>query len=149
MRLTGNKRRVIAAEDDRRRPVTSTARGSYHLEILATARALSAMVKSVSPDEFYWQEAHYDQDSRQGRELLFLMANHEWVRATSEIVDITRSDAIETAIKIDLDLSQISHEAFRARTGRLWLPVAVLPPEAVRSGADLPPEAPPSGSHSN
>jgi len=84
------------------------------------------MVKAVNLDEFYWQEAHYDRDSRQGRELLFLMANHEWVRATSEMVDISRSDAVETTIKIDVDLSQITHEAFRKRTGRIWLPVSIL-----------------------
>ena len=86
------------------------------------------MVETVSAEEFSWQEAHYDRDSRQGRELLFLMANHEWIRATSEIVGITRSDAVETTIKVDVDLGQITHEAFRNRTGRpIWLPVAVLP----------------------
>ena len=98
-------------------------------DVLQMARDLRDMVESVNPDEFSWQEAHYDRDSRQGRELLFLMANHEWVRATSEIADIMRSDAIETTIKIDVDLSQIAHEAFRARKGRIWLPVAVLPPQ--------------------
>ena len=93
------------------------------------AKDLRDKVKSVSLDEFYWQESHYDHDSRQGRELLFLMANHEWVRATSEIIDIKRSDAIETTIKIDVDLTQITHEAFRKRADRLWLPIAILPPE--------------------
>ena len=83
----------------------------------------------MSPDEFYWQESHYDHDSRRGRELLFLMANYEWVRATSEIIDVMRSDTIETTIKIDVDLTQITHEAFRKRTDRLWLPIAILPPE--------------------
>jgi hypothetical protein len=39
-----------------------------------------------------------------------------------------RSDAIETTIKIDIDLEQITHEAFRHRGGQLWLPVVVLPP---------------------
>lgn len=61
------------------------------------------------------------------------MANHEWVRATSEIVNITRSDAVETAIKIDIDLGQVTHEAFRKRTGPIWLPIAVLPPYADHS----------------
>jgi hypothetical protein len=81
----------------------------------------------VEPDEFYWQDSHYDHDSAGGRELLFLIANHEWVRATSETIDISRSDVIETTIKIDIDLSQITHEAFRQRHGRHWLPVTVLP----------------------
>lgn len=109
-------------------PADAAARESDAREVFHLARRLSEMVESVSSDEFYWQETHYDHDSRQGRELLFLMANHEWVRATSEIVDITRSDAIETTIRIDVDLSQITHEAFRKRTERLWLPVTVLPP---------------------
>jgi hypothetical protein len=108
----------------------SEARASDDQIVYELAKDLREKVESVSPDEFYWQESRYDHDSRQGRELLFLMANHEWVRATSEIIDIKRSDAIETMIKIDVDLSQITHEAFRKRPERLWLPIAVLPPEA-------------------
>jgi hypothetical protein len=91
------------------------------------------MIEMVSAEEFSWQEAHYDQDSRQGRELLFLMANHEWVRATSEVTDITRSDAVETTIKVDIDFSQVTHEAFRKRTEPIWLPIAVLPPSKDHS----------------
>jgi hypothetical protein len=104
------------------------------VKVLGKAQDLRLMVDSVTPDEFYWQEAHYDHDSRLGRELLFLMANHEWARATSEIVDITRADEIQTTIKVEFDLSQITHEAFRKRTGRLWLPLAVLPPQ-IEQGA--------------
>ena len=107
----------------------STTRADDDQMVYKLAKDLREKVRSVSPDEFYWQESHYDHDSRQGRELLFLMANYEWVRATSEIIDITRSDAIETTIKIDVDLTQITHEAFRKRTGRRWLPIAMLPPE--------------------
>jgi hypothetical protein len=88
------------------------------------------MVELVTAEEFHWQEAHYDHDSEQGRELLFLIANHEWVRATSEIVDVVRSDVIETTIKTDIDLGQIKHEAFRGKSGRVWLPIAVLPPQS-------------------
>jgi hypothetical protein len=102
-------------------------------KVVRTARDLRDMVEAVRSEEFYWQEAHYDHDSRQGRELLFLMANHEWARATSEIIDIARSDAIETTIKIDVDLGQVTHEAFRKRTGPIWLPVAVLPPYSDHS----------------
>src|SRR6266568_3078369 len=110
--------------------VQASARALEAKAVLRMAEDLQALVEMVNLDEFYRQERHYDHDSRQGRELLFLMANHEWVRTTSEMVDISRSDAVETTIKIDIDLSRISHEAFRARTGRLWLPVAILPPEA-------------------
>jgi hypothetical protein len=100
--------------------------------VRGSARDLRIMVESVSPDEFFWQEAHYDHDSREGRKLLFLMANHEWVRATSEIIDITRADELQTMIKVDIDLGQITHEAFRRKTGKLWLPVAVLPPQTEK-----------------
>jgi hypothetical protein len=96
--------------------------------VLELAEDLRRKVLMVEPDEFYWQDSHYDHDSAGGRELLFLIANHEWVRATSETIDISRSDVIETTIKIDIDLSQITHEAFRQRHGRHWLPVTVLPP---------------------
>ena len=90
------------------------------------------MVGLVTADEFHRHEDRYDHDSGKGRELLFLIANHEWVRGTSENVDIDRSDAIETALKIDVDLRQITHETFRRRTGRLWLPVTVLPQQTVQ-----------------
>ena len=107
----------------------SAARAEDDQVVYELAKDLREKVRSVSPDEFYWQESHYDHDSRRGRELLFLMANYEWVRATSEIIDVIRSDTIETTIKIDVDLTQITHEAFRKRTDRLWLPIAILPPE--------------------
>lgn len=130
MRLTGRPRHVNTADAEGARGI---ARPPGADAIVATARKLRRMVEAVSAEEFSWQEAHYDRDSRQGRELLFLMANHEWVRATSEIVNITRSDAVETTIKIDIDLGQVTHEAFRNRTGPIWLPIAVLPPYADHS----------------
>ena len=92
------------------------------------ARKLNYLIGQITPEEFRWQDANYDRDSALGRELLFLIANNEWARATSEIIDITRSDTVDTTIKIDVDLSRIAHEAFRDRTGQLWLPVLVLPP---------------------
>ena len=117
---------------DRRNKTREAASLPKPLEILDTALALRAAVLLVTPEEFYWQDARYDHDSERGRELLFLVANHEWVRATSEIVDIVRSDSIETTIKTDIDLSQIRHEAFRGKTGRVWLPITVLPPQTVQ-----------------
>ena len=97
------------------------------MDVWRVAKDLRTLVNMVSPDEFYGHESNYDHDAGPGRELLFLIANHEWVRATSEIVDISRSDVVQTSLKIDIDLSQITHEAFRKRVGRLWLPIAVLP----------------------
>src|SRR5271156_230111 len=135
MGWTSRTRRTAVADKP---PSQSESPGASVLdkEVLNLAKRLRDMVEAVSSDEFSWQETHYEHDSRQGRELLFLIANHEWVRATSEIVDIMRSDAIETTIKIDIDLSLITHEAFRRRTGRLWLPVTVLPPQAAGAAAE-------------
>jgi len=92
------------------------------------ALRLDYKVCQITPQEFSWQDANYDRDLTHGRELLFLMADNEWVRATSETIDISRSDAVDTTIKIDVDLGRITHEAFRSRTGQLWLPVLILPP---------------------
>lgn len=133
MRRKGRTRALSAADEE------AIAQAKAHPTDIDTAGKLRRMVETVSAQEFSWQEAHYDRDSRQGRELLFLMANHEWIRATSEIVDVTRSDAVETTIKVDVDLGQVTHEAFRDRTGRpIWLPVAVLPPtEHSRTEPDL------------
>lgn len=94
---------------------------------IAVAESLRDTVAQITPEEFRWQEANYDRDSPLGRELLFLIANNEWARASAETIDISRYDAVETVIKIDIDLDRITHEVFRERTGRLWLPVAVLP----------------------
>lgn len=92
------------------------------------AKKLNYFIEHITPEEFRRQDANYDRDSALGRELLFLIANNEWARATSEVIDIARSDTVDTTIKIDVDLSRIAHEAFRDRTGQLWLPVLVLPP---------------------
>ena len=123
----GHESPAEAAEDDEK-------------ELPEIAAELWQIVTRVSAEEFRWQESHYDSDSRRGRELLFLIANNEWVRATSEIIDISRSDSIETTIKIDVDLDRVTHEAFRNRTGRFWLPVIVLPPPA---GSEVRPESDP------
>jgi len=92
------------------------------------ARSLNYLIGQITPEEFRWQDANYDRDSALGRELLFLVANNEWARATSEIIDIARSDTVETTIKIDVDLSRIAHETFRDPAGQFWLPVLVVPP---------------------
>src|SRR5690242_710926 len=129
-------------------PETSSSRDTP-LRAVHTALDLWRMVGLVTADQFHRHEDRYDHDSGQGRELLFLIANHEWVRGTSEIVNIDRSDAIETALKIDVDLRQITHEAFRERTGRLWLPVAVLPQLAVQGHHEPDPFATVTGSADN
>jgi hypothetical protein len=97
-------------------------------ELLDVALRLDYMVSQITPEEFRWQDANYDRDSALGRELLFLIADNGWSRATSERTSVTRSDSLETSIEIDIDLDRITHEAFRGRTGRIWLPILVLPP---------------------
>ena len=77
---------------------------------------------------FRWQDANYGRDSALGRELLFLIADNGWSRATTERISVTRSDSLETSIEVDIDLDRVTHEAFRGRTGRIWLPILVLPP---------------------
>ncbi len=102
-------------------------------DILAAALRLRQNVKQITTEEFHWQDSHYDGNSRFGRELLFLIANNEWASATSETVNISRSDAVDTSIKLDIDLEQITHEAFRNGANQLWLPLLVLP--APKRGA--------------
>ena len=109
------------------------ARARQARDVADRAGQLLTNVGAATADEFYWQESHYDHDSRHGRELLFLIANHDWVRASSEIIDISRSDAIDTTLKIDIDLGQIAHEAFQKRIGLLWLPITVLPYQQTAS----------------
>lgn len=110
---------------------TGSADSSGASQVLA--RKLNYLIGQITPEEFRRQDANYDRDSALGRELLFLIANNEWARATSEIIDIARSGTVDTTIKIDVDLTRIAHEAFRDRTGQLWLPVLVLPPLQLRS----------------
>ena len=92
------------------------------------ALRLIYMTGQITPEEFRWQDANYDRDSALGRELLYLIAENHWVRATSETVGIARSDMVETIIQVDIELDRITHEAFRGGIGEIWLPVLVLPP---------------------
>jgi hypothetical protein len=130
MRWTIRARSRTVKTGDSRGQASVPIYPSEPTEVLDAALALREMVELITLEEFHWQEVHYDHHSEQGRELLFLIANHEWVRATSEIVDVVRSDVIETTIKTDIDLSQVKHEAFRGKSGRVWLPIAVLPPQS-------------------
>jgi hypothetical protein len=109
-------------------PQASTVQHQDAGGLQEVALRLDYMIGQITVEEFDWQDANYDRDSALGRELLFLIADNQWVRATSEIIDITRSDAVDTTIKVDVDLDRITHEAFRDRIGQLWLPVLVLPP---------------------
>ena len=43
------------------------------------ATRLLTIIPRVTLEEFYWQYSHYSTDSRRGRELLYLIANDEWI----------------------------------------------------------------------
>lgn len=91
------------------------------------AEELRAIARQITSDEFVWQDAHYSRDSRYGREVLYLMAYNGWIRATTENVSVSRSDAVDTSITTELDLDRITHEAFPNQEGDIWLPLLVLP----------------------
>jgi hypothetical protein len=86
----------------------------------------------VTLEEFRLTEMRFETDSRLGRELLFLLSNPEWVRRTTETIDITRVAAASTTIEVDADPGYVVHEALDPDQGPLWLPLVALPPE-VRS----------------
>src|SRR5262249_15787898 len=76
------------SREPRYSPATSVAVAAGEREprmnaLLAVARRLDYMIGQITPDEFAWQDANYDRDSALGRELLFLIANDEWIRSTS------------------------------------------------------------------
>jgi hypothetical protein len=107
----------------------SAARKYPELAVLnEVAVRLAYLVGQITPQEFDRQDANYERDSALGRELLFLIADNSWTRATSEKIAITRSDSFETRVQVDVELDRITHEAFRGRSNPIWLPLLVLPP---------------------
>lgn len=90
------------------------------------AGRLLDFIGHVSADEFYRHDSHYNRDSRLGRELLYLIANDEWIRSTTEIINLDRGDSVDSLVKVNVDTSRITHEAFRNDEGPLWLPLMVL-----------------------
>ena len=90
------------------------------------AERLLELLGQVSADEFYRHDTHYNRDSRLGRELLYLIANDDWIRSTTEVINLNRSDAIDSVIKLNVDTGKITHEAFGDQAGPLWLPLLVL-----------------------
>lgn len=98
------------------------------------ARSLRVIAAEITDEEFNWQDARFGRDSRYGRETLFLVADSAWILATSEGIDISRADAIDTTIKIEIDVSRITHEAFHGTEGKIWLPLLVMPANQISSG---------------
>jgi hypothetical protein len=91
-----------------------------------TRRLLDA-VRQVTLEEFRTEDAHFERDSRLGRELLYLLSNTEWCRRTTEIVDISQVQAVDTDVVVDVDLTYVDHEAFQPEEGLVWLPLLSLP----------------------
>lgn len=91
---------------------------------------------TVTIEDFRRQETRYDLDSRLGRELLYLIANDEWIHTTTEVVDLQKSTTIDATIRVEVNLDRITHEAFREPRDQLWLPLLVLPPRAAGDDPD-------------
>lgn len=83
-------------------------------------------VTHVSMEDLRAQDENFDRDSRFGRELLFLLANTEWMRNTVEDVTLEYSRSLDASLEVHVDLREITHEAFWGKE-RLWLPVLTLP----------------------
>ena len=75
--------------------------GNAGRELLPTARRLLDISGLITAAEFYREDEHNGTDSRLGRELLYLIANDEWIRSTTEVVDASRSDAVDTTIRFE------------------------------------------------
>jgi hypothetical protein len=102
-----------------------------------TRRLLDA-VRQVTLEEFRTEDAHFERDSRLGRELLYLTSNNQWCRRTTEIVDISQVQAVDTDVVVDVDLGYVDHEALQPVEGLVWLPLLALPglmPTHRRRGA--------------
>ena len=109
---------------------------------VAVATQLRDATAAVTISEFRAQETGYDEHSRNGRELLYLAANDDWNRGTREVVRVVAANVVDTSIEVHVDLSRVTHEAFRERTGTVWLPLLVLPPVTDPGSGTVRPVAP-------
>jgi hypothetical protein len=107
-------------------PVVGKA--AEHVRVAARTQLLLDAVRSVTLEEFRSEDAHFERHSRLGRELLYLVANNGWCRRTTEVVDVSHAQAVDTDVIVDVDLSYADHEAFELDGGIIWLPLLALPP---------------------
>ncbi|HET9654382.1 MAG TPA: hypothetical protein VFP72_03445, partial [Kineosporiaceae bacterium] len=110
-------------------PAGASDQGQRILERLRQA------LYAVTAGEFRNQETRHDLDSRLGRELLYLIANDEWVQATTEFIDLQQAGTVHTTVRVEVNLDRIAHEALREQRDQLWLPLLVLPPYRRVDGA--------------
>jgi hypothetical protein len=100
---------------------------------------LTGELLDVTLEEFRLTESRFESDSRLGREVLYLLSNTGWIRRTTEVVDVSRVEAVETRVVVDVDASYVAHEALRTLDGPLWLPLIALPRQADQApAADAP-----------
>lgn len=92
-----------------------------------TKALLQDTVATLAVEDFRIEDFRFEADSRHGRDLLYLLSNNDWARRTTEVVDVGRVRAVDSEIVVDVDLSFVSHEAFRADDGLVRLPILALP----------------------
>ncbi len=92
-----------------------------------TAGLLRACVEEVTVEEFRIGDFRVDRDAALGRQLLYLLTNEEWLRRTSEQLEIQRVRVVDTEVLVDVDLSLVTPAALDARRP-VWLPVLAVPP---------------------
>ncbi len=91
---------------------------------------LVAATEQITVEEFRLADFRSEQDARLGRRLLYLLSNTEWIRRTTENVEISRVRVVDTQVVVDVDLSYLA-SAVREDGGPLWLPILAVPPPAV------------------
>ena len=92
-----------------------------------TARLLRACVEEVTVEEFRIGDFRVERDAALGRQLLFLLTNEEWLRRTSEHLEIQRVRVVDTEVLVDVDLSLVTPAALEGRR-QVWLPILAVPP---------------------
>ena len=126
LRLTSDE----PPEPDTPEPLSTSGRpgrAEEHERVVRRTQRLLHAVEDVTLEEFRAEDAHFERNSRLGRELLFLLSNNDWSRRTTEVVDISQVHAVDTTIVVDVDLSYVDHEAFQPDQGLVWLPLLMLP----------------------
>ncbi|WP_088316111.1 hypothetical protein [Kineosporia sp. R_H_3] len=88
--------------------------------------ALVAATDDVTVEEFRLVELRVESDARLGRRLLYLLSNTEWVRRTTEHLDVGRARVVETEVVVDVDLSYLPGAVLDEDV--VWLPVLAVPP---------------------
>ena len=107
---------------------TAGRTAAEHTRVAFRTQRLLDAVRDVTLEEFRSEDALFERHSRLGRELLFLVANNNWCRRTTEVVEVRQAQAIDTDVIVDVDLAYADHEAFELDAGITWLPLLALAP---------------------